>query len=234
MSSSDERGATTLLFEMKPGWIYVKIAEPKPEPDRIKLLLRLTIDHWFSTHPHFVIDKTQAVTEQGILQGINIWYHDSERQREPVSPAPPMHSFSLTLEVHDQVYQQVPKERIEALVEEALQVCRPHQEWHGTLAVINPGRIAVILDKQANRGALLPVELVYPRLEETTIKRVQTWLEAPPNRRHVILIDGSWFMPQKTETRKSEIVDTDFSCTNLTYDTRRQPPEFDGGGGYTG
>jgi len=234
MSSPDEGTATTLVIEMKPGWIYVKIAEPKPDPERIELLLRLTIDHWFSTRPQFVMDKTQAVTEHGILQGINIWYHDSERQREPLTPEPPLKPFSLTFEVHDQVYQQVPKERIEALVEEALEECRPHHQWHGTLAVISPGRIAVILDKQANRGALLPIELVYPRLEETTIKRVQAWLEAPPNRRHVILIDGSWFMPQKTESTRGKIREPDSRHTNMTYDSAPRPQEWDGGGGYAG
>jgi hypothetical protein len=219
MSSPGEGTATTLVIELKPGWIYVKMAELKPDPERIELLLRLTVDHWFSTRPQFVIERTQAVIEHGILQGINIWYHDCERQCELVSPEPSQQPFSLTFEVHDQVYQQVPKERIEALVEEALEECRPHQQWHGTLAVINPGRIAVILDRQGNRGALLPVELVYPRLEETTIKRVQTWLEAPPTRRHVILIDGSWFMPQKTESARDRIKEPDSRHTNMPYDT---------------
>ena len=158
----DEGTATTLVIKLKPGWIYVKIAESKPDPERIELLLHLTIDHWFSTRPQLVIDRSQPVTEHGILQGINIWYHDSERQNEPPTPEPSQQPFSLTFEVHDQVYHRVPKEHIEALVEEALQICRAQQEWHGTLAVINPGRIAIIIDKEANRGALLPVELVYP------------------------------------------------------------------------
>ena len=80
MSSPDERNATTVVIEMAPGWIYVKIVEPKPEPDRIELLLGLTIEQWFNAHPQFVIDKTQAVTEHGILQGINVWYHVDDRQ----------------------------------------------------------------------------------------------------------------------------------------------------------
>ncbi len=32
---------------MEPGWVFVKIADPKPEPHRIERLLRQTIDAWF-------------------------------------------------------------------------------------------------------------------------------------------------------------------------------------------
>ena len=67
MPSPDERNATTVVIEMKPGWIYVKVGEPKPEPDRIELLLRLTIEHWSHAHPQFVIDKTERVTEHGVI-----------------------------------------------------------------------------------------------------------------------------------------------------------------------
>ena len=225
MSSPGERSVTTVLLEMKPGWIYVKIVEPKPEPDRIELLLRLTIDHWFNTHQDCVIDKTQAVTENGALQGINVWYHISERQGEPVSPELPEQPFSLSFEVHNQVHQQVPKEHIEAIVEEAIQICRSHEKWHGTMVVVNPGRIAVILDKQANRGAVRPVELVYPALEGAARKRVETWLEAPTTRRHVILINGSWFMPQKTEPTAGRIREPKFRRTNMPYDAGPQPKE---------
>ncbi len=68
MSSPDERSATTVVIEMKPGWIYVKMAEPKAEPDTIERLLRLTACHWFSTRPQFVTERTQTVIEQGICK----------------------------------------------------------------------------------------------------------------------------------------------------------------------
>lgn len=219
MSSPDERSATTVVIEMKPGWIYVKMAEPKHDPERIELLLRLTIDQWFNTYPQYVIDKTQSVTDHGTLQGVHVWYHVNDRQSKPVNPDLPKQPISLTFQVSNQVFQQVPKEHVEAVVDEAIQIWRSHQDWHGTLVVINPQGIAVILEKQINRGAVLPVELVYPALEETTRSRVQTWLEAPPTRRHVILIDGSWFMPQKTESARDRIREPDSRHTNMPYDT---------------
>jgi len=234
MSSPDEASATTLVIEMKPGWIYVKLAEPKPDPQRIELLLRLTIDQWFNTYPQYVIDKTQSVTDHGTLQGVHVWYHVDDRQSRPVNPELPKQPISLTVQVSNQVLQQVPKEHIEAVVDEAMQIWRSHQDCHGTVVVINPQGIAVILEKQINRGAVLPVELVYPALEETTRRRVQTWLEAPPTRRHVILIDGSWFMPQKTESARDKIREPDSRHTNITYDAGSRPQNWEGGGGYAG
>ena len=231
--SPDDRAATTLVIEMKPGWIYFKIAEPKPEPDMIEWFLRLTIRQWLHQHPQFVIDKTEAVTERGILQGINVWYRLNEQQMGPVSPEPPQQPSSLAFAVDHQVFQQLPREHIEALINEALEVCRPQQDWQGSLVVINPGRIAVVLDKQAKRGAVLPVEMVYPGLEDATVSRVRTWLEAPPNRRHVVLFNGSWFAPGKKETGSppAEMREPDSRHTNMTYDTWRCPPDWDGGGG---
>ena len=60
MPSNPSGEVTTVVIEMEPGWVYVKIADPKPEPDRIEFFLRRTIDDWFDTHPKFVIDKAEA------------------------------------------------------------------------------------------------------------------------------------------------------------------------------
>ena len=168
MPSPEETNATTVVMEMEPGWIYVKIAEPKPEPDRIEMLLRLTIEQWFNAHPQFVIDKAQAITDHGVMQGIHVWYHVNDRQPEPVSPERPQQVISLAVEVHIQVFRQLPMEHIEAVVDEAIEIWRSHQDGHGTMVVISPRRIAVVLDKQANRGAVVPVELIYPAIEDAT------------------------------------------------------------------
>jgi len=217
MPSPDESIANTVAIEMSPGWVYVKIVEPKPEPDRVELLLRLTIDQWFSTRPHYVIDKTQAVTEHGALQGVNVWYHVNDGQREPVNPEHPQRASALSVGVHGQIHQRVPKEYIEADIEDAIQMWRSRPDWNGSTVVINPRRVAVILDKQANRGAMLPVELIYPAIEESTRIRVLTWLEALPTRRHVILIDGSWFLPRTTESQ-GQIAEAGSGHANMTYD----------------
>lgn len=234
MSAPDDGHATALVIVLKPGCIYVKIAEPRPEPDRIQLLLRLTIDQWFRSHPNFAIDKTQAVIEHGDLLGIHVWYHEDARRRVRVSFNHPEQPHLLEFEVDDEIHQRVPRERMEAILREALKNFRRHEKWQGTLVAISPGRIAVILDKQVDRGEVLPIEFVCPRLEASTRIRVRSWLRAPTGRRHVVLIDGSWFLPHKDESRRNRVVEPNFLRTNMTYDTGARRPEFDGGGGYAG
>jgi hypothetical protein len=223
MLSPGERNATVVVIELEPGWIYVKVAEPKPEPDRIELLLRLTLDHWLNTHPGCVVDRTQAVAEEGTLQGINVWYHTSDQQPQTVNAAPPQQPLSLAIEVNGQVFQRVPKEHIEAVVDEAIQIWRSSQDSRGTLVVINPQRIAVILDSHANRGAVLPLELVYPVIDDSARTAVENWLKALPTRRHVFLIDRSWFLPRSGYDLPRRIVEPSFMRTNMTYDPGRRP-----------
>jgi hypothetical protein len=43
MPSPEDRNSTTVVIELEPGWIYVKIAEPKPKLDLIERLFRFGI-----------------------------------------------------------------------------------------------------------------------------------------------------------------------------------------------
>jgi hypothetical protein len=179
----------------------------------------------FTVHPQFVIDKAEAVTDQGVMQGIHVWYHVNDRQPQPTNPMTPQQPLSLAVEVHIQVFRQLPMKHIEAVVDEAIEIWRSHQDGHGTIFVINPRRIAVILDKQANRGAVVPVELIYPGIEDAAKTRVQTWLEAPPTRFLVVQIVESSSVIQQTETQRSKVVEPPFLSTNMTYDTGPRPKE---------
>jgi len=84
MSLEPSAGATTVIIQVEPGWVIVKIAEPKPDPDRIAFLLRRTIDHWFDARPSFIIDRTEPITCDGEMLGVNVWYHVSSDQPQPV------------------------------------------------------------------------------------------------------------------------------------------------------
>jgi hypothetical protein len=161
------------------------------------------------------------------MQGIHVWYHANDRQGEPVSPERPQQQqvISLAVEVHIQVFRQLPMERIEALVSEAMEIWRSHPDKQGTMVVISPRRIAVVLDKQVNRGALVPVEMIYPAIEDATRTQVQTWLEARPTRFLVVQIAGSWFAVHESETQKGKVVDPPFLRTNMTYDTGPEPTD---------
>ena len=193
MPSPPENKVTTVVIEMEPGSVFFKIIDPKPAPDQIEFYVRRTIDDWFSAHPQFVIDRTQALIDQGAMQGIQVWYHANDQKPQPTNPKPQQQPTSLNIEVHNQILHQVSKEYIEAVVEDAMGIWRSYQDRQDTLVAINPRRIAVILDRQANRGAVLPVQLIEQVMDGSMRTGLQTWLESPPARFFVTHLSGSWF-----------------------------------------
>ncbi len=151
MPSPPESGVTIVVIEMEPGLVYVKVMDPKPDPDRIEFCLRRTIDEWFKAHPQFVIDRAQAVADHGEMQGIHVWYHVNDHQPQAANPEPQQPPTSLNIEVHGQILTLLPREHIEAFVEEAIRFCRSQQDRQNTFVAINPRRIAVILSGMRGR-----------------------------------------------------------------------------------
>ena len=98
MPSPSESDVTTVVIEMKPGLVYVKIIDPKPVPERVEFFLRRTIDDWLHAHPQFVIDRSEAFSDHGVLQGIHVLYHVKAQHTEPTKPRQP--PTPLTIEVH--------------------------------------------------------------------------------------------------------------------------------------
>jgi hypothetical protein len=225
MPDHQNQSATVVVIELGPGHVYVKIVEPKPEPQRVEMLLRRTIDAWLAAHPRFVIDRVQHVVEAGELLGIQVWYshHEAEHRPLPPSPAPADSPSPLTIEVSEPVLRQLPKEHLEAVVAEALQVWHSRPDRRDTLAVVNARRIVVILDGRANRGAVLPVEGVLDTLDEGARQPLLNWLGSPQTRLFVIPIPGSWFVRQEFESAKAKLVEPGFVRTNMTYDAGERP-----------
>ena len=125
----------------------------------------------------------------------------------------------------DTVIRQVAKEHIEAVVGEVMQIWRENPNRRDTLVAINPRRIAVILDKQANRGAVLPVQSIERVLDGSMRTNLQTWLESPQSRFYVMYLPGSWFVSREIESRRSKSVEPTFVRTNMTHDPGRRPKE---------
>lgn len=223
MPSPSESDVTTVVIEMKPGLVYVKIIDPKPVPERVEFFLRRTIDDWLHAHPQFVIDRSEAFSDHGVLQGIHVLYHVKAQHTEPTKPQQP--PTPLTIEVHGLVIRQVAKEHIEAVVGEVMQIWRENPNRRDTLVAINPRRIAVILDKQANRGAVLPVQSIERVLDGSMRTNLQTWLESPQSRFYVMYLPGSWFVSREIESRRSKSVEPTFVRTNMTHDPGPRPKE---------
>ena len=93
------------------------------------------------------------------------------------------------------------------------------------MVAINPRRIAVILDRQANRGAVLPVQFVEHVMDASMRTGLQTWLESPPTRIFVMHLPGSWSVSQEIESKRSKLVEPTFMRTNMTYDAGPRPQE---------
>jgi hypothetical protein len=225
MPSPAENKVTTVVIEMEPGVVYVKIMDPKPATDRIEFCLRRTIDEWFNAHPQFVIDRAQAVADHGEMQGIHVWYHVNDRQPDPKKPKPQQPPTSFNIEVHPHILTQLAKEHVEAVVEDALGIWRSYEDRQDTLVAIIPRRIAVILDRQANRGAVLPVQEIEHAMDAAMKTGLQTWLKSPQTRFFVMHLPGSWFVSKEIDSKRSKVVDPAFMRTNMTYDNGRRPQE---------
>ena len=193
MTSNPSGDVTTVVIEMEPGWVYVKITEPKPERDRIEFFLRRTIDDWFNARPTLVIDKAEVITRHGEVLGIHVWFHDADESQQKVSQQAKSPIGSFSIEVHGQIVHQLSKEYVEAVVDDAMKILPSYKDRQDTLVVINPRRVAVILDKQARRGAVLPLDLVEQAVEGTMKRKLEKWLSDPPSPFYVMHIAGSWF-----------------------------------------
>jgi hypothetical protein len=105
-----------------------------------------------------------------------------------------MPNSTIPIEVHPDVAKSCAKEYVEAVITDAMRILPSYQHRKDTLVVINPRRVAVILDKQARKGAVLPVEMIEEIVEGEMKTRLQTWLANPPSPFYVMHIAGSWFV----------------------------------------
>lgn len=192
MASQPSDNVKTVVIEMEPGWIFVKIADPKPPVDRIEFFLRKTVDDWFDARPAFVIDRAETITDHGEMLGLHVWYHATSDRPQPASPPKPL-ANSFNIEVHGLIAKQHSKEYIEAIVASAMEILPSYQHRRDTMVVINPRRVAVVIDKQNRRGTVIPVDMILQVIEGRTKTKLLTWLAAPANPFYVMHIAGSWF-----------------------------------------
>lgn len=102
----------------------------------------------------------------------------------------------MSIEVHSSVAKSFPKEYVEAVVTDALRILPTYKDRKDSLVVINARRVAVILDKQAQRGLVIPVDLIEQVIEGPMKDRLQAYLASPTPMYFVMHIAGSWFAPK--------------------------------------
>jgi hypothetical protein len=147
---------------------------------------------WFHAHPKFAIDRCEAITNDGDMLGIHVWYHEeSERPPSPIPPQPP--PDALTIEIHGLIAQKFPKEYIEAVIADACRIEPAEKNRRDTLVAINRRRVAVLLHREAYRGIVLPAELVEQILDPQKKAKLEAWLATPSRPFYVMHIAGNWF-----------------------------------------
>ncbi len=194
MSSNphDAGQVTAVAIEMESGWLYFKFSGPKPEPGRIEFFLRRAIEDWFAERTTFVITKATAITNHGEMLGIHVWYTVADSRPNAPKTSEPV---EFGIDVHGRVAAAHSKEYVEAVITDALRILPSYEDRRDTLVVVNPRRLAVILDRQAKRGAVIPVGFIEQVVEGGMKERLQAWLAAPSAPFYVMHIAGSWFAP---------------------------------------
>ena len=102
-------------------------------------------------------------------------------------------NHEMSIDVHGLIAKSFSKEYVEAVVTDALHILPSHKDRQDSLVVINARRVAVILDKQAQRGAVIPVSFIEQVIEGAMKERLQAYLASPTQAYYVIHIAGSWF-----------------------------------------
>jgi hypothetical protein len=101
----------------------------------------------------------------------------------------------MSVEVHGLVAESFPREYVEAVVADALKILPAYSHRRDTLVVVNARRVAVILDKQARRGAVIPVDPIEQVVSGLAKERLRAYLATPTQVFYVLHIAGSWFLP---------------------------------------
>src|SRR5215831_14210767 len=101
----------------------------------------------------------------------------------------------MSIDVHGLIAKSFSKEYVEAVVTDALHLLPSYRDRQDSLVVINARRIAVILDQQAHRGAVIPVDFIERVIEGPMKERLQAYLASPTQVYYVMHIARSWFAP---------------------------------------
>jgi hypothetical protein len=112
----------------------------------------------------------------------------------------------MTVDVNDQIARSFSREYVEAVVTDALKILPAYKDRRDSLVVLNARRVAVILDKQARRGSVIPGDLIEKVVSGPAKERLQAYLASPTQAYYVLHIAGSWFLPDGGISDKTEEV----------------------------
>jgi hypothetical protein len=218
MPQRDNQEFTVVVIEMGPGLVRVRFAGPVPEPSRADVLLRKTIDSWLSVRPQLVIDQVQPVIEAEEVVGADLWLHAVNAPIPHAQLPPSGEPLPWTIQVSGHILTKLPKEHVEAIIDEAMGVWNEQQARQSSLMVVNARRIVVILDGLARRGAVVPVDDIEHDLDDQMRQALYRWFQSPRTRLIAIPVPYGWSARQASMPAKPRVVETSFVRTNMVYD----------------
>lgn len=180
MATEADGNANTVAIVVQPGLVFFKIAEPIPNPERTELLLRKTMEHWFSAHPGFLIEDETPVTADGRVVGFHVRYQ--------VTPTQSL-SNEMAVHVDRRIHEAFSREYIEAVVNDAMGAVPIVWPRGDAMIVVNRRRIALAIDLVAGRGIVVPVEQILDLLDEDRRDRLHNWLAGGEFAFHVLPIE---------------------------------------------
>jgi len=182
---------TTVAIELETGWMFFKVADPKPEPSRMEFLLRTTIEVWFAERPTLTIRKATAITSQSEILGVHVWYDQADSEAlKKIGPV------EFGIDIHEKISAIHSREYIEAVIEDALRILSRQNASTEALIVVNPRRVAVTLDNQTNRGKVIPAAFIEQAVEGITKERLQAWLRSPSTPFFIMQMERNWTSPE--------------------------------------
>lgn len=104
----------------------------------------------------------------------------------------------ITIDVHKGVAGLHSKEYLEAVVSDALKILPSYKDRDETIIVFNAKEVAVILDHQARRGAVMTFASVEPFINAEQKRKIEEWKASrfPPF--YLIHVEGSLFGPNES------------------------------------
>lgn len=87
-----------------------------------------------------------------------------------------MAESTIPIEIHADVSKSFAKEYVESVTTDGMKMLPSNQHRQDTLIVMNRRRVAVVLDKQAHLGAVIPFDLIEQVVEGPKTTKHQTWL----------------------------------------------------------
>ncbi len=201
MTDNPGGNVTTIVIQLEPGWVYVKVAEPKPPPERIEFFLKRTIEDWFSDHPGFAIDRAEQVFRGDELLGMHVWYREKGNapSAETRTRKSSRRTKTFAFEIHEKLAKPWTREYIEAVVDDALKILPTFEQRNDTHIIVNRRQVGVIIDPTASRGAVVPLEYVLEIVHGPTRERLDHWLAEPDSSFYIMHMFGSWFSRQNPQ-----------------------------------